>query len=379
MTEPTLSPAFFSEYNEQTQSDLFSRLPAEIRYEIFANALTSAPNTALPLEQDEYCTRPGYETRHRTYTELLRTCKKAYMEAWFMPFICSEHAFWMASPERTPRKMITVEKMQEGLDMIHARHGEVQGGHIRVFPQLWALESTKDLGRVLTLKNFHPKSITITIRYTDTWFWENDEALRIDGSWGNRITLPSSVTKFCIDIESIERRKDEVDWIAGEMADKWQFKRADGTRMVAAKSDTTISRWTGSSILGERRWIRDESAPGQLQYHFATVTWRPSRESGEQGHFNRSLRVDWSRPSPPSVPWSYIQQDYLESAGIAMTVPADQVVEMCIANGYGSRRMFGSDYESDLDDDEDEDSSGDFDEDGENDGEDDGSDMDESD
>jgi len=355
MTEPNLSPAFFTGYNEQTQCDIFSRLPAEIRYEIFANALTSAPDTALPLEQDEYCTRPGYETRHRTYTELLRTCKRVYMEAWFMPFICSEHAFWMAESSRTPRKMITVEKMQHGLDLIHARHGEVQGGHIRVFPQLWALESTRDLGGVLNMRHFHPNSITITIRYTDTWYWESNEALRINGSWINRVKLPPSVTRFCIDIESIERRKDEVDWMAGEMANKWQFTRADGTRMLAAKSDTTVSRWTGSSILGERRWIRDEVVPGQLQYYFATVTWRPSNESADQRHFNPSLRVDWSRPSPPDFQWSYIDESYLEDAGIEMTVPAEQVVAKCIADGYREGRTypyFESEDESEFDDDD---------------------------
>lgn len=278
-----------------------------------------------------------------------------------MPFICSEHAFWMAERSRTPQKMITVEKMQQGLDMIHARHGEVHGGHIRVFPQLWALERTKDLGGVLKLRNFHPKSITITIRYTDTWFWEDNEALRIDGSWGNRVNLPPSVTRFCIDIESIERRKDEVDWIAGEMANKWQFKRADGTKMVATKSDTMVSRWIGSSMLGERRWIRDEVVPGQLQYYFATVAWRPSRESGDERHFNPSLRVDWSRPSPPVVRWSYINQDYLDSAGIAMAVPVEQVVERCIADGYMSGHTYSYDSEDESDEDEDED-----DEDGDN-------------
>ncbi|CAI7632520.1 unnamed protein product [Penicillium palitans] len=114
MTEPNLSPACFTKYNEQTQSNIFSLLPPEIRYEIFVYALTSSPDTTQPPGQDGY----WYETGHRTYTELLRTCKKVYMEAWFMPFICSEHAFWMASCDRTPERMITVEQMQQGLDLI---------------------------------------------------------------------------------------------------------------------------------------------------------------------------------------------------------------------------------------------------------------------
>ncbi|CAG8900846.1 unnamed protein product [Penicillium egyptiacum] len=110
MTEPNLSPACFTKYNEQTQSNLFSLSPPEIRYDIFTYALTSASDATRPPEQDGYCMRPGYETRHRTYIELLRTCKNVYMEAWFMPFFCLEHVFRMANWDRTPGRMITVEK-----------------------------------------------------------------------------------------------------------------------------------------------------------------------------------------------------------------------------------------------------------------------------
>ncbi|CAI7573266.1 unnamed protein product [Penicillium glandicola] len=341
MTEPNLSPACFIKYNEQTQSNVFSLLPPEIRYEIFAYALTSAPDTTQPPKQDGYCTRPG----HRTYTELLQTCKKVYMEAWFMPFICSEHTFWMAYWDRTPKRMVTVEKMQQCLDLIHDRHGEVQGGHIRVFSQLWNLESTRDFDGIFTMHHFHPQSVTITIRYTDTWMWENNEELHIEGAWGKWLVLPSSVTRFCIDIESIERRKDEVDYIAGEMADQWRFQRADGINMVAAKANTSISRWTGSSMLGRERWVRDEVTPGQLQYYFATVTWRPSQEPLDDQHtLNSPLRVNWSRPLPPNLGWNSIKKSYLENAGISMTVPADQVIAECIADGYG---VNGSDDESD--------------------------------
>ncbi|KGO48100.1 hypothetical protein PEX1_072380 [Penicillium expansum] len=347
MAEPNLSPAYFTEYNEQTQSNLFSLLPPEIRYEIFAYALTSAPDTTQPPEQDGYCTRPGYETHHRTYTELLRTCKKVYMEAWFMPLICSEHAFWMAFGDRTPKRMITVDKMQQGLDLIHDRHGEVQGGRIRVFPQLWKLESTTNFDRIFTMHYFYPKSVTITIRYTDTWMWEINEELHIEGAWGKWLVLPSSVTRFCIDIESIERRKDEVNYIAGEMAEQWRFQRADSTNMLAAKADTTVSRWTGSSMLGGRRWVRDEVAPGQLQYYFATVMWRPSQEPlGDQQRLNPPLRVNWSRPLPRDLGLSYIKESYLQEAGVSMTVPAEQVVAECVANGYES---YASDEEPDYD------------------------------
>ncbi|KAJ5971604.1 uncharacterized protein N7479_001522 [Penicillium vulpinum] len=365
MTELNLSPACFTKYNEQTQSNLFSILPPEIRYVIFAYSLTSAPDTTQLPGQYGYCTRPGYETRHRTYTELLRTCKKVYMEAWFMPFICSEHAFWMAVQDRTPGRMITVKEMQTGLDLIYDRHGEVRGGHIRVFPQLWKLESTRDFDGIFQMRHFYPQSVTITVRYTDTWMWEENEELHIEGAWGKRLVLPSSVTRFYIDIESIERRKDEVNYIAGEMADKWRFQRADGTNMLAAKADTSVSRWTGSSMLGKRRWVRDEVAPGQLQYYFATVTWRPSQERlDDQERLNPPLRVNWSRPLPRDFGFKYINESYLEKAGIPMTVPTEEVVAKYIADGYGVNRIRRSELDPHgFEDDSDEESDEDFDED----------------
>ncbi|QQK46276.1 alanine--tRNA ligase [Penicillium digitatum] len=70
--------------------------------------------------------------------------------------------------------------------------------------------------------------------------WEISEQLHNEEAWGKWLELPSSVTRFCIDIESIERRKDEVDYIAGETVDQWRFQRANSTNMVAAKAHTTV-------------------------------------------------------------------------------------------------------------------------------------------
>lgn len=100
-------------------------------------------------------------------------------------------------------------------------------------------------------------------------------------------------------------------------------------------------------MLGGRRWVRDEVAPGQLQYYFATVMWRPSPEPlDDRQRLNPPLRVNWSRPLPRDVGWSYIKGSYLEGAGISMAVPAEQVVAECIASGYA---FYSSDEEPDYD------------------------------
>ncbi|KAJ5702672.1 hypothetical protein N7488_010220 [Penicillium malachiteum] len=328
-TEPTLAPATFTDFNPQTQSLLFS-LPPEIRYEIFACSLSSAPDTTQPIDQDAYCTRPGYETISHTYTELLRTCKRVYMEAWFMPFLCSEHSFYMAWRQRSPKRVMSVPRMQACLDLIHARHGEVQGGSVRIFPQLWALQGTKDCGGVFSMKNFHPKTVTITIRYTDTWEWEQNRALYMEGAWAGRVRLPASVTKLKIDFESIERRKDEVNHIAHELAEKWRFRRSDGVDMVTSGEDSiSFSRWTGSSTLGGMRWLRDETRSGQLDYYVGTVTWRPSKELPTDDRlFNPRVQVTWERPAVKSLRYTSVPTERLRNAGVPENSNAEEAVQL---------------------------------------------------
>ncbi|CAL5870573.1 uncharacterized protein PFLUO_LOCUS4812 [Penicillium psychrofluorescens] len=360
MAEPNPSPATFVTYDEQKQCPLFSTLPAEIRYDIFAYALTAAPDSTQPIDDEGYCTRPGYETRHRTWTELLRSCKRIYMEAWFMPFLCSEHAFFMASRDRSQSRIMTVSEMQQWLDLIHQRHGEVQGGRIRIFAQLWCLEQSRFQG-IFDMDNFNPKTVTLTIRYTDTWFWENNEPLRIAGAWNQNLILPDSVTNFNMEIESIEHRKAEVDYIANQAAEKWCLKRADNCRMVADKSTISVSRWTGSSVLGRQRWIRDEIRPGQLDYYVATVSWRPSREALDTiPPPNPKLQVTWQTLPLHILSEENLPAHELERFNISLDTPAEEAIALWEA------RIVDSDQdttEEEIDEESDEQSEEDSDED----------------
>lgn len=325
MATPTVTQAHFAECREQTQCPLFAVLPPEIRYEIFAYALAGAPDLTQPGDQADYCIRPGFESRRRTWTQLLRTCKRVYAEAWFMPFIYSEHAFYMTSGERRPQRVTSVEQMQKSLDLIHNRHGEIHGGSIRLFAQLAELESPKDFHGIFAMRHFNPTTVNITIRYTDTWYWESNSPLRIKGKWGERLALPASVSCFQIDFESIERRKDEVTYIATEAAAKWHFTRSDGTRLLSGPSNIAVSRWTGSSMLGRERWVRDEVRPGQLDYYVATVTWRASPEPlGSRPGKNPDLCVDWDRPAPRQLAYDSIPEEDLMYARIPHNSTAEE-------------------------------------------------------
>lgn len=305
MAEPNLHPPDFSTCLDQVQSPLFSTLPPEIRGEIFAFALSDFEDTDKPYGTDTFWTRPGYNAPRCACTNLLQSCKRVYAEAWYMPFALSEHTFYLSSADRAPEDRFTEEKFQECLDIIHKFHGKVEAGHLRVFPQLFKLEAVQPLQDLLNTRHFYPTNITITIRYTDFWFWENDEPLRIDARWVNEIKLPDSVARFSMDFESLKRRKGEIEYISNEAADNWYFRRTDGVTLTARKSETSVSEWTGSSTLGDTRWVRDEDQPGQLDYHIVTVTWKPSREPSRPDLPGRcpSLKLPpgFERPRPPGI------------------------------------------------------------------------------
>lgn len=83
--------------------------------------------------------------------------------------------------------------------------------------------------------------------------------------------------EFRIELESLERKKSQVNQIAKQMAEQWYFKRADNVALFADVTGkaTEVDRWTGTSTWDGSTWTRDESRPGQIDYYIATVVFRP--------------------------------------------------------------------------------------------------------
>lgn len=309
LTAPSLN--LRSNIDLQHQSPLFSVLPAEIRSLIFIYALTDYEDTTQEsLSRDTFWYRPGYQAKRRTATELLRSCKRVFQETWFLPFALAQHCFFLTHQERAPRKHVTVQRMKEYLTTLRefARNQDgmdiPQIQSIRVFAQLWALEESRRLQEVLDLEGFQPKNVTITLRYTDFWYWEDNRPLHIDARWANTVRFPSSVSTISMDFEMIDRRKTEVDFLTDLATQKWFFRRADGMVLRANKEDITTTRWTGSSTLGNSRWIRDESRPNEIDYYVKTVTWKaapgfdPFAGAGEDCCPNLDI-PDGFAPPPP--------------------------------------------------------------------------------
>lgn len=342
----------------QEQSRLFSHIPAEVRNAIFRLALTDylEPDPAKRYNSDTLFSRPSYSAPRRTDTALLRTCRAAYREAWFLPFILREHTHYLGHDDRAPpdygqshtlniRNLTTIlQKYQVGQQSEAEADGDkeriVEIDSLRVFTQMFKLEEGFPLANLIKTPGLRFRRLTITLRHTDWWYWERDNPLSISGS--NLISnvsevLPATVREIVFELESVERKKGQIDSIAAQMREKWFFKRADGAILFADASepeemdggsvsdpyqeDAIVSRWSGSSTWQETQWLRDETEDGRIDYYIRRVLFRPKErvevwggrisqealENAESGEFDvdrLNLDLPNERPMPRSGQWS---------------------------------------------------------------------------
>lgn len=309
----------------QDESPLFSRIPAELRSEIFALALADYPD---PSPDSRYAaetcyTRPSYFAPRKSDTRLLRTCRAVYQEAWFLPFILREQTHWLTSSDRAPPEYDSTQQLStlvSTLDSIAEQHGteHVETNGLRVFAQMWALERRQLATMLRMLPRLHPRTLTLTIRHADWWWWESDQPLRFEGNWIWSVNqqLPPSVREFRIELESVQRKKEQVDSIAKQMAERWFFKRTDGVALFADASGAAnaVDTWTGSSTWNDETWTRDETRPGEIDYYILSVVFRPryaverrggqvspqAARAAEQGYAlsRHELRLIWVPPTP---------------------------------------------------------------------------------
>jgi PAS domain-containing protein len=348
MDQQTLHPPNFTTCHHQAQSPLFSTLPPEIRSQIFNYTLSPIEDKTKLYAKETYWARPDYSAPHKTYTELLRTCKRVYAESWFMPFALAEHSFYLVARDRAPSTRANWrrdKRLMEGwLRVLNDIHGEgqeqgqghdgrkVEVGDVRVFAQLYLLGPGELLQSVLDAEHLLPKQVHLTLRYTDFWHWENTRPLYIGGKWVGRVRFPGSVKVFAVDFESLERRKEEVDILVSQAVEKWVFRRKDGRTLAAKPADLATTKWTGSSMFGGKRWIRDELRPGELDYYVVTATWKlqpPSAaDSTNEEETDMTVRVPdgYRQLPPPFTGQNSISRGEMERAGVGMDTPAEQAV-----------------------------------------------------
>lgn len=283
--------------SSQQASPLFSILPAEIRTAVWEYVLADYEDLAKAYSVDTCYRRPGYMGPRRTDTAVLQTCQSIYHEAWFLPWTLAQHTFYLAWQSRKPARTTEVHEMQSVSNLIERLHPDIpvkrkEIHNIQIFGQLCHLESGAALNNIFKLEHFFPRSVTICIRHTDIWYWESDQPISIGTCWVGVIRLPATVTTLHIQIESLERRQRQIDYIVQQAQEEWFFTRADHVHLISARPHVE-DRWTGSSTWEGQRWIRDEDdrEPGMLRYYVATITYRPViMEEDKAGYRERNAR-----------------------------------------------------------------------------------------
>ncbi|KAI5205945.1 hypothetical protein E4T38_04002 [Aureobasidium subglaciale] len=347
--------------HEQSQSLLFSVLPGEIRNQIWSYALADYQDETQVYDDATCYKRPEYLAPRKTDTVLLRTCKRIYQEAWFLPWTHAEQIFYLTGTDRRPLRTTTVRDMQRTLLTISKTQTMPIIQHVRVFAQLYLLENGTKLQDILNLSFFYPKSITITIRHTDWWFWESDNNLHFDATWVDFCRFPNSLTELRVAFESLERKKDQIDDVVNQAIRGWTFRCKDDTELSAKDCKPEIMKWSGNATWGGRRWVRDETGPNKLDYYVSTAIWRPVSSTSDNENGTPRTYVTEGRRFPnldatgyaqldDQIPW--VPTSVMRNANMAPDAPTRDVRRLLeeSSDEEGEERFRESDDDSEQDD-----------------------------
>ena len=261
----------------QDISPLFSILPPEIRNRIFHLTLLEYDDESSPVPFDSYGYRPGHEYRKKHSLDLLATCKRAYLEAYLIPIAATTHTTWGTWSTRAPlnRSLLAYHRFQK---MNVEQRAAVET--VQLYAQQFALEAlgweseiiTKDEGTHGVL----PRRLIISVRHSDWWEWELDTPLCMDElrygiSWRESFKSFPSLEEFVMELETLERRKAEMDIIA-EGVRKWRIDIGNGRVLKTDGIPLKTCTWNGSTILGGG--LPPPEGATSLPYYVVTITWK---------------------------------------------------------------------------------------------------------
>jgi hypothetical protein len=154
---------------------------------------------------------------------------------------------------------------------------------VRMFTQMYWLEGGEGLKRIFRSPQFRPTVLTITIRYSDWWFWEEDEPLRMGERWLSGFKGSPGLKQLKVEYETLSWKKEEMmeiilrnkSWklpILGEQeVDGSEPAEFDG---YLSAEDTVLHewKWKGPSKLDGQTW--QHHGPGEtIEYLVVTDTW----------------------------------------------------------------------------------------------------------
>lgn len=276
---PPLTGRFAESYNLQHDSPLFNQFPPEIRNRVFLLALAEDDILKSPVPFDSFGFRPEYAFRHTHAVALLRTCRRVYLEAWLIPVATATHVAWTCLDERAPFGKATRPRWA---DMTLEQRAALRT--VRVFAPQYSHGRAGWAPSAGVAPGVRVRHLIVTIRHTDWWHWERDEALELDermalGGAPWRAELRSAypaLEVFDIELETLERRRAELDALVTRVR-RWRIK-LNGGKVLSTDDEPVHARtWVGSAVFCGA--VEPPDGSMTLPYYVATIRWRARAEA----------------------------------------------------------------------------------------------------
>jgi hypothetical protein len=171
---------------------------------------------------------------------------------------------------------------------------------VQLFPQMYALEDYPMTDFMAQLsEHLRPETLTITIRYTDWWYWEGNYKLVISSDWMRNIKVPRCLERIIMEFETRNGKKDELDALVKGPISKWRFrvedKLVEGPEgkmvsngetewLVLSNEKPVASTWVGSSSVGGIKYAHhsqdqngDVGSDEDMLYYIVKVVWKRER------------------------------------------------------------------------------------------------------
>ncbi|KAF2728542.1 hypothetical protein EJ04DRAFT_503932 [Polyplosphaeria fusca] len=272
-------------HHSQSQSPLFSTIPAEIRNEIFKLAVTEYEDPSRPWPRNSYYWRPGFRGHRKVDVALLQTCKRVWLETRPLPFqtlVEAPVAFFLAQFERRPPGLWHPNDKRRHLFRTRpwSFRQWLSVKTMRIFLQGL---TTTNISNFLNHHYTQPSTIIFTTRYTDWFLWEKKNPLYLDKHQMASITLPSSVTKVVMEFEMIESRERELKQLLEDVfnhALAYGWKNRSETRMYIRNLEDPWRyveewKWDGPTKFGDGQTFAHHPPGDTMTYVVKAVTWEP--------------------------------------------------------------------------------------------------------
>ena len=282
--DATVTKEAFASYHSQDQSPLFTQLPREIRDHIWTYATAPYEEENHQYARNAYYYRPGHTARLRTDTDLLLTCRRAWLEANALPMLQAEHCFWYHREAPDCRNKEWMAKLTAA--------NRRNFGHLHLFAQMYAIEGLRaQKGRLRNYflasnpvaNDFQPRMLHVTIRHTDWWYWESETPLRFSDVWFQAMLdsedLRSTHT-LKLELETLNYKVEQLLPIV-ERLQRLESREIE-SHIVDGKAVRTkfvlhgrpeVQEWSGPIDINGANFDQYKGKD-KLDYHVITLTWR---------------------------------------------------------------------------------------------------------